>query len=50
MFHPTGKEGIQELTELPEIATKKKAKLLMGVEKYDFSDGKSNGPEEPKWR
>uniref|UniRef100_A0A8W8JQV6 Uncharacterized protein n=2 Tax=Magallana TaxID=2171616 RepID=A0A8W8JQV6_MAGGI len=50
MYHPTGKEGIQELTELPEIATTKEAKLLMGVEEYDFSDGKSNGPEEPKWR
>lgn len=50
MYHPTGKEGIQELTELPEIATTKDAKLLMGVEEYDFSNGKSNGPEEPKWR
>ena len=49
-FHPSGKEGITELTELPAIATTREARLLMGVEEYDFSDGKPNGPPEPEWR
>jgi hypothetical protein len=49
-YHPTGKDGFKQLTELPEIAKTKEAKLLMGVKEYDFNDGESNGPEEPEWK
>lgn len=35
------------LKELPDIAKTKEAKLLMGVEEYDFKDGLSNGPPIP---
>ncbi|XP_071109657.1 uncharacterized protein [Haliotis cracherodii] len=36
---------------LPEVATTKEAKLLSGVEEYDFDDGEPNGPSwEPIWK
>ncbi|XP_046547040.1 uncharacterized protein LOC124257096 isoform X1 [Haliotis rubra] len=36
---------------LPEVAATKEAKLLSGVEEYDFSDGEPNGPSwEPVWK
>ncbi|XP_062569438.1 uncharacterized protein LOC134231494 [Saccostrea cucullata] len=35
---------------LPDIARKQEAKLLAGVERYDFNDGTPNGPDAPKWR
>ncbi|XP_046547044.1 uncharacterized protein LOC124257098 [Haliotis rubra] len=36
---------------LPEVATTKEAKLLSGVEEYDFNDGEPNGPSwENVWK
>ncbi|XP_060073795.1 uncharacterized protein LOC132553556 [Ylistrum balloti] len=45
------KPGEHELTvhEQPDIAKTTAAKLLFGREKYDFKDGKPNGPKEPRW-
>lgn len=41
---------IEAVEELPDIAKTRTAKLLAGIEQYDFDDGKSNGPEwKPKW-
>lgn len=37
------------LKDLPDIAKTKEAKLLMGVEEYDFEDGLSNGPPIPEF-
>ncbi|XP_062571559.1 uncharacterized protein LOC134233591 [Saccostrea cucullata] len=48
-YHPTGREGIRELTELPEIAKQREVRLLMGVDEYEFNDGASIGPKEPVW-
>ncbi|CAC5393617.1 unnamed protein product [Mytilus coruscus] len=36
------------ITELPEIAKTKEAKMLMGIEPYDFEDGTPNGPRNPE--
>jgi hypothetical protein len=35
---------------LPDIAKTPEARLLAGVDRYDFEDGNPNGPEAPKWR
>lgn len=34
---------------LPDVAKTQEVKLLMGAEKYDYSDGKPNGPQAPVW-
>lgn len=39
----------QSITELPPTAQTTAVKLLMGVELYDFKDGKPNGPPPPTW-
>lgn len=45
-----GTPHIEAVEELPDIAKTKTAKLLAGIEQYDFDDGKSNGPGwTPKW-
>ena len=43
-----GEEGLW-IKELPEIAKTKEARLLFGVDAYDFDDGQPNGPPEPQW-
>lgn len=35
---------------LPEVARTQEARLLAGDKRYDFEDGKPNGPAAPKWR
>lgn len=35
---------------LPEAARTQEARLLAGDKRYDFEDGKPNGPAAPKWR
>ncbi|ESP03512.1 hypothetical protein LOTGIDRAFT_171297 [Lottia gigantea] len=43
-------EDLYAIEELPEIAKSKVVRQLVGIEKYDFNDGKPNGPKElPKW-
>ena len=37
------------ITDLPDIAKTDEVKLLMGLEVYDFNDGKPNGPAPPTW-
>lgn len=39
----------QSIEELPPVAKTMQVKLLMGVEKYNFDDGKPNGPPAPTW-
>ena len=34
---------------LPKIALTKEARLLFGIDLYDFEDGKSNGQSDPVW-
>jgi hypothetical protein len=34
---------------LPDNAKTPEARLLAGVDRYDFKDGNPNGPEAPKW-
>ncbi|KAL5014722.1 hypothetical protein ScPMuIL_008992 [Solemya velum] len=44
-------DHVDKLTQLPEVATTREVRLLMGVDRYDFDDGESNGPGwEPQWR
>lgn len=44
-------KNVDNLTKLPDVATTREVRLLMGVEQYDFDDGESNGPGwDPKWR
>ncbi|PVD36951.1 hypothetical protein C0Q70_03944 [Pomacea canaliculata] len=39
------------IKKLPGVARSHEAKLLAGVEEYDFEDGRPNGPDwEPQWR
>ncbi|KAJ8310361.1 hypothetical protein KUTeg_012226 [Tegillarca granosa] len=41
---------IEAVDKLPDIAQTYQSKLLAGIEKYDFDDGKSNGPNwRPLW-
>ncbi|XP_021364889.1 uncharacterized protein LOC110457800 isoform X2 [Mizuhopecten yessoensis] len=46
-FNPRSGEEKFTIHELPDIAKTKEARLLFGMEKYDFGDGKPNGPKEP---
>jgi hypothetical protein len=38
---------VQTAETLPEISTTPEARLLMGVDEYDFEDGEPNGPPKP---
>ena len=43
--------GVPLLGKLPPAARTKGARLLAGVEEYDFEDGEPNGPAwDPVWR
>ncbi|PVD36947.1 hypothetical protein C0Q70_03940 [Pomacea canaliculata] len=44
-------EEEHRIKKLPEVARSHEAKLLAGMEEYDFEDGRPNGPDwEPQWR
>jgi hypothetical protein len=41
---------MEMIVEQPQIARTREVKLMAGIERYDFNDGRPNGPEwEPKW-
>lgn len=50
-FNPKAKKNkiVDTITELPDVAKTREAKLLFGILPYDFTDGKPNGPDLPKW-
>ncbi|VDI58066.1 Hypothetical predicted protein [Mytilus galloprovincialis] len=47
IFKSSRSSNSHTLSELPEIAKTKEAKMIMGIEAYDFDDGQPNGPEQP---
>ncbi|CAC5393616.1 unnamed protein product [Mytilus coruscus] len=42
-------DDVLSIKKLPAISRTKEAKLLMGVDSYDFKDGEANGPPAPNW-
>lgn len=50
LFPESPSQTTPSITELPEIAKTKEAKLLMGMESYDFEDGTTNGPPNPEMK
>lgn len=48
LFPCSSSQKTPTITELPEIAKTKEAKMLMGIEPYDFEDGTPNGPRNPE--
>ena len=50
-FKPSGtkRNKFGTIDALPDIAETKEARLLFGIESYNFDDGKPNGPPEPTW-
>lgn len=46
----TENHNMEMIEKQPEVAKTREVKLLAGIERYDFNDGRPNGPEwEPKW-
>ena len=43
-------QDIDTINALPDIAKTKQARILFGIEQYDFEDGSPNGHDPPKWR
>ncbi|MCB4759866.1 MAG: hypothetical protein LGB58_03995 [Sulfurovum sp.] len=42
--------GVPLLSKLPGVARSQEARLLAGVDEYDFEDGEPNGPTwDPVW-
>lgn len=38
------------IRRLPQTARTKEAKLIMGIDLYNFNDGEANGPPKPTWK